>query len=74
MEATARVVTALNRLKEPFLARPGTEMSLTDAASLSGLDSHLCGLLLNVLVDRRFLTVGSNGTYRLRYEESIAYA
>jgi DNA-binding IclR family transcriptional regulator len=74
MEATARVVTALNQLKEPFLAQPGTEMSLTDAASLSGLDSHLCGLLLNVLVERRFLTVGANGAYRLRYEESIAYA
>jgi hypothetical protein len=74
MEATARVVTALYRLKEPFLAVPGTEMSLTDAASLSGLDSHLCGLLLNVLVERRFLTVGSNGAYRLRYEEPIAYA
>lgn len=74
MEATARVVTALNRLKEPFLVQPGTEISLPDAASLSGLDRHLCGLLLNVLVDRRFLTVGSNGAYRLRYEEPIGYA
>jgi hypothetical protein len=74
MEATARVVTALNRLKEPFLVLPGTEISLTDAASLSGLDSHLCGLLLNVLVERRFLAVGPNGAYRLRYEEPIAYA
>lgn len=77
MEATARVVTALNRLKEPFLAVPDTEMSLTDAASLSGLDSNLCGLLLNALVDRRFLTVGDDGSYRLRYsggEEPIACA
>jgi DNA-binding IclR family transcriptional regulator len=77
MEATARVVTALNRLKEPFLAVPGTEMSLSDAASLSGLDSNLCGLLLNALVDRRFLTVGADGAYRLRCttsEEPVAYA
>ena len=37
-------------------------------------DSHLCGLLLNMLLDRRFLTVGSNGAYRLRYEEPIGYA
>ena len=77
MEATARVVTALHRLKEPFLAVPGTEISLADAASLSGLDSHLCGLLLGELVDRRFLTVGANGAYRLRYsqgEEPVAYA
>jgi len=77
MEATARVVTALNRLKEPFLAAPGTEMSLTDAASLSGLDSHLCGLLLNALVERRFLIVGADGAYRLRYsqgDEPVAFA
>lgn len=77
MEATARVVTALNRLKEPFLEVPGTEMSLSDAASLSGLDSNLCGLLLTALVDRRFLAVGENGAYRLRYstgEEPVAYA
>ena len=69
MEATARVVTALNRLKEPFLAVPGTEMSLADAASLSGLDSHLCGVLLSALVDRRFLVVGADGVYRLRYSQ-----
>jgi hypothetical protein len=77
MEATARVVTALNRLKESFLAVPGTEMSLADAARLSGLDSQLCGLLLSALVDRRFLTVGADGAYRLRYsqgEEPVAYA
>ena len=77
MEATARVVTALNRLKEPFLTVPDTEMSLSDAASLSGLDSHLCGLLLNALVERRFLTKGADGAYRLRYsssEEPVAYA
>jgi hypothetical protein len=77
MEATARVVTALNRLKEPFLVVPDTEMSLTDAASLSGLDSNLCGLLLNALVERRFLTVGNDGAYRLRYsggDEPIACA
>jgi hypothetical protein len=77
MEATARVVTALNRLKEPFLAAPGTEMSLADAARLSGLDSNLCGLLMSVLVDRRFLVVGTDGAYRLRYsqgDEPVAYA
>lgn len=77
MEATARVVTALNRLKEPFLAVPGTELSLSDAARLSGLDSNLCGVLLTALVDRRFLTVGSDGAYRLHSspgEEPVAYA
>jgi hypothetical protein len=76
MEATARVVTALYRLKEPFLAAPGTEMTLRDAASLLGLDSHLCDLLLNALVDRRFLTLGTNGAYRLSGstgEEPVAY-
>ena len=77
MEATARVVTALSRLKEPFLEVPGTEMSLSDAASLSGLDSNLCGVLLTALVDRRFLAIGENGAYRLRHstrEEPLAYA
>jgi hypothetical protein len=64
MEATTRVVAALERLKEPFLEVPETELSLSDATALSGFDSQLCGLLLDALVDRRFLTLGANGSYR----------
>jgi hypothetical protein len=64
MDPSARVVTALERLKETFLEVPDTELSLSDAATLSGFDSSLCGLVLDTLVDRRFLILGPNGTYR----------
>ena len=64
MEPSARVVAALERLKVPFLEVPDTELSLSDAATMSGFDSSLCGLVLDALVDRRFLILGANGAYR----------
>ena len=64
MEATTRVTSALQRLKEPFLEIPETQLSLEDAASLSGLDRQLCGIVLGALVDGRFLTCGPDGAYR----------
>ena len=66
MEATTRVVVALERLKGVFLEIPGTQLSLADAATISGLDSHMCRQLLAALVDVRFLTYTPTGAYRRR--------
>ena len=64
MEATTRVVTALERLKGPFLEAPGTRLSLADATHIAGVDRDVCHLLLSALVDVRFLTCGPDGAYR----------
>jgi DNA-binding IclR family transcriptional regulator len=66
MEATTRVVVALERLKGVFLEIPGTQLSLTDAATISGLDNNMCRQLLAALVDVRFLTFTPAGAYRRR--------
>ena len=66
MEATTRVVVALERLKGVFLEIPGTQLSLADAATISGLDNHMCRQLLAALVDVRFLTYTPTGAYRRR--------
>lgn len=66
MQATARVVVALERFKGLFLEIPDMKMSLAEATQISGLEAHLCRQLLNALVDVRFLTQGPDGAYRRR--------
>jgi hypothetical protein len=63
MEPTIRVVTALERLKGPFLEAPATRLSLADATLIAGVDPDVCRLLLSALVDVRFLTCGPDGSY-----------
>ena len=63
MEATIRVVTALEKLKGPFLETPATRLSLADATQISGVDPDVCRLLLSALVDVRFLRSGPDGLY-----------
>ena len=64
MHATVRVVQALERLKGPFLETPGTQLSLSDAVTIAGVEQDICDLLLAALVDARFLVRGSDGAYR----------
>ena len=66
MQATTRVVVALERFKGLFLQIPDMKMSLAEATQISGLDSNLCRQLLRALVDVRFLTLGPDGIYRRR--------
>lgn len=66
MQATARVVVALERFKGLFLEIPDMKMSLAEATQISGLEANLCRQLLHALVDVRFLTQGSDGAYRRR--------
>ena len=68
MEAPVRVVKALERLKGPFLETPGTKLSLTDAATIAGVEQDTCRLLLSALVDARFLTRAPDGHYHRQPE------
>jgi len=66
MQATIRVVTALERFKGLFEEHPQTRLTAADARKLCGLDEHICDQLLAALVDVRFLTQGRDGIYRRR--------
>ena len=78
MEATTRVVVALERLKGLFLEIPDTQLSLIEATRIAGLEPHVCRQLLGALVDGRFLQHGKDGAYRrclpLFNDEHIAQA
>jgi hypothetical protein len=64
MQATTRVIVALERLKGLFHEIPDVRMSLPEATEFSGLAPEVCGQLLRALVDVRFLTVDHDGVYR----------
>ena len=65
-EAPPRVVEAVQRLKGVFLEAPTAQLSLVDAARLSGLERHTTRLILEALEDARFLRRGSNGLFMRR--------
>jgi len=46
MQATIRVVTALERFKGLFEEHPQTRLTAADARKLCGLDEHICDQLL----------------------------
>lgn len=71
-EAPPRVVEAVQRLKGVFLEAPATQMSLVDAARLSGLERRTTRLILEALEDARFLRRAPNGLFTRRHVETPA--
>jgi len=65
-----RVVEAVLRVKAVFIEMPGTQVTLADAARLSGLDTPLCELVLSTLEQTHFLTRGRDGLYTRRTTDS----
>jgi hypothetical protein len=70
MESRPHVVEGVRRLKGVFLAVPGTCLTLTDAARLSGLDRPVCEVVLGALEDARFLKRRDDGLYQRRTLDS----
>jgi hypothetical protein len=66
MQATTRIVVALERFKGLFLEIPNMKLSLQEATQISGLEPSVCRQLLAALVDVRFLSLGPDGVYRRR--------
>ena len=50
-----RIDRALNRLRTVFIQIPGARLSLTEAARLTELETHLCQKLLSAHEDMDFL-------------------
>ena len=71
MDATPRVVDAVQRLRGIFLEMPGTQLSMADATRLSGLDRPVCRVVLEALEDARFLKRGPDGIFIRRTPDSV---
>ena len=63
MYTTPRITQALERLKGIFLEVPGTRLSLTDAARVSGLERSMCEVVLQALENVNFLRRDRNGLF-----------
>ena len=63
MLRTSRVSDAVDRLKGVFLDEPGAQLTLADAAELSGLDAQMCEHVLHALEDARFLRQKAGGLF-----------
>lgn len=65
-----RVEEAVMRLKGSFLEMPGTQLTVCDAARLTGLEDETCSIILSALEDARFLRRRTNGVFVRRTSES----
>jgi DNA-binding IclR family transcriptional regulator len=65
MHAPLPIVEAIERLKGVFLDVPGTQLSLGEAARLSGIEPARCEPLLDALIGTGFLMRGRDGRFRL---------
>jgi hypothetical protein len=65
----ATVVSAVQRLKGIFLEMPGTRLTPTDAARLSGLEAPTCEIVLDALTDAHFLRRARDGRFTAAFDE-----
>jgi hypothetical protein len=63
----------INRLRAEFLEMPGLRLTIAQAQRLCGLEGTLCRLVLESLVDAKFLNRDSNGTYTRLTEGAIRH-
>jgi len=55
--------TMLKRVRAEYLEMPGLRLTLEQAQRLCGLERALCKMVLDALVDERFLCVKSGEVY-----------
>jgi hypothetical protein len=65
--------TELKRIRAEYLEMPGLRLTLEQAERLLGVERALCKMLLDALVDEKFLCVRSNGAYARMTDGEIAY-
>jgi hypothetical protein len=63
MTATPRVDTAVQQLKSVFLEAPATEMTVSDACRMTGLDFPICNQILQAFEDLHFLRRRTDGVF-----------
>jgi hypothetical protein len=67
-----RVAAATERLKNLFLEIPGSQLSVADAARLTGVDETTCLGILEALEQARFLARRRDGRFVRRTPDSPA--
>jgi hypothetical protein len=55
--------TMLKRIRSEYLEMPGLRLTLEQAQRLCGVERALCKVVLDALVDDKFLCVKSDGAY-----------
>lgn len=53
----------LARIKSEYVEMPGLRLTTEQGSRLWGLDRRECGEVLDLLVERKFLAIGDDGTY-----------
>ena len=53
----------LERIRAEYLEMPGLRLTLEQMQRLCGVEPSLCQLVLDALVDAKFLSVRAGGTY-----------
>jgi DNA-binding IclR family transcriptional regulator len=61
--ATSRIAAAVRRLTGMFVEQPERQLSLAEAARLTGLDGPSCQIVLETLRDARFLARADDGRF-----------
>jgi hypothetical protein len=63
----------LTRMRAEYLEMPGLRLTLEQARRLCGVERTLCQMVLDALVDEKFLCVNSDGHYARLTEGEISY-
>ena len=63
----------LERVRGEYLEMPGLRLTFQQVQRLCGIEQTMCQLVLDSLVDAKFLYVKSNGHYALLTDGEIPY-
>jgi hypothetical protein len=61
------------RLRGEFMEMPGLRLTIPQAQRLCGLEGTLCKLVLDSLVDAKFLNRDSSGAYARMTDEAMRH-
>ncbi len=65
---------AAERIRAEFLEMPGMRLTLAQAQRLWGLDRAMCQVVLDALVDAKFLRLTAEGLYMRVVDQETALA
>ena len=63
----------LNRIRAEYLEMPGLRLTLPQVQRLCGIERTVCQMVLDSLVNEKFLCVKSGGHYTLSTDGEIPY-
>jgi len=61
----------LNRLRAEFVEMPGISLTSEQVQRLCGVDRTICQMVLNALVNEKFLAAKSDGQYARRTDGEV---